>query len=96
MNVFIHPDLVGYYHYMRKFNQSRNQHRIADVVDGTFYWLGVANEVDYNRHLGRANVLFLDGHVAPHTKGSLRDVGAWVTRWGIEYIRPGGWLSVGW
>ena len=89
MNVYIHPDLVGYYHYIRKFSQTRNQHRIVDVGDGTFYWLGVANEIDYNRHLGRADILFLDGHVAPHTKGSLHNIGSWVTVSGIEWSRPG-------
>jgi len=96
MNVHVHADLHGWYHYWVKFSESRNQNRIADVVDGPYPWLGIPNEVDYNRHSGRANILFLDGHVAPHTEESLRAVGAFGTRWGVEYVRPGPQQQAGW
>ena len=89
INEFLHPDRIGHYSFTwTKFSESRNQHRIAEIGDGRYYWIHLPDEPDYKRHLGRANFLFLDGHVAAHTEGSLRAQGSFVVVWNNEYFRP--------
>jgi len=104
LNVYIHPDFMydhGPYRRYRKLSIVRNHLRIVSAGDSYGFHFAAATEGGpwrpQYRHLGSGNFLFLDGHVAAHTRESLWDNNSLVLYGGTTYLfKPGEGSAFSW